>query len=105
MRITQPTRRIRFDYKNINKLLLINNIRFDLSEKKIIKDDEPLPLTKSEYEIWKLLARNRGKVFSLELFRTNFGFDSESDITAIRVHVKNIRTKVLKYKDCPIETV
>ena len=97
---------LRRECRERHQTLLINNIRFDLSEKKITIDDESLSLTKSEYEICELLARNRGKVFSLEhILERIFGFDSESDITAIRVHVKNIRAKFLKYKDCPIETV
>lgn len=100
------TAHLRRESRERHQTLILGHIRFDLSGKKIVINDEPLPFTKSEYEICELLARNRGKVFSLEhILERIFGFDSESDVTAIRVHVKNIRAKFLLYNECPIETV
>ncbi|WP_027398884.1 response regulator transcription factor [Anaerovorax odorimutans] len=97
---------LRREHRERHQTLLLDNIRFDLSEKQIKANDNQIPLTKSEYEICELLARNRGQVFSLErILEQTFGFDSESDITAIRVHVKNIREKFARCSESPIETV
>lgn len=100
------TAHLRRESRERHQTLILGRIRFDLSGRKIAINDETLPFTKSEYEICEILARNRGKVFSLEhILERIFGFDSESDVTAIRVHVKNIRAKFLLYNECPIETV
>lgn len=79
---------------------------FDLSAKKLCKNDEEIKLTRSEYEICELLAQNKGQVFSLEqIIERVLGYDSESDIAVIREHIKNIRCKLKKYEEEPIETV
>lgn len=67
---------------------------------------EVLNLTKSEYRICEYLALNRGQVFSKEqIYEYVFGFDGESDSSAITEHVKNIRGKCKKAGFEPIETV
>ncbi|WP_304508091.1 response regulator transcription factor [Anaerotignum sp.] len=97
---------LRREHRQRHQTLVLDDVRFDLSEKEIKAKNQPISLTKSEYEICELLACNRGQVFSLErILELTFGFDSESDITAIRVHVKNIREKFSKCAECPIETV
>lgn len=51
--------------------------------------EEKIPLTKSEYEISELLALNHGQVFSKEkIFESVFGYERESDSSAITEHVK-----------------
>lgn len=67
---------------------------------------EVLNLTKSEYRICEYLALNRGQVFSKEqIYEYVFGFDGESDSSAITEHVKNIRGKCKRAGFEPIETV
>lgn len=97
---------IRREHREKHQSLILNECVFDLSEKVVTVKDNLLSLTKSEYEICELLARNKGQIFSLEnILEKIFGFDSESDISSIRVHIKNIRSKFNKMMDCPIETV
>lgn len=86
--------------------LVLGDVSFHLLEKSVIIGDEKLPLTKGDYEICELLARHRGQVFSLEqILEEVFGYDSDSDITSIRVHIKNIRKKFTLHLECPIETI
>ena len=86
--------------------VLISDVRFDLSGKSAEAGGNLIPLTKSEYEISEFLAINHGQVFSKEqIFERVFGFDRESDISAITEHVKNIRAKFAKQGINPIETV
>ena len=86
--------------------LLSGNLAFDLSAKILYWKDTPVKLTKSEYEICEFLARNKGQVFSLEqMIEMVFGYDSESDSSAVREHIKNIRAKLKQYEEQPIETV
>lgn len=79
---------------------------FDITSKSLYRNDLEIKLTKSEYEICVLLAQNKGHVFSLEqIIERIFGYDSESDIATIREHIKNIRFKLKKVGEEPIETV
>lgn len=97
---------LRREKREHHQVLLCEEFRFDLSAKEISVKDQMIPLTKSEYAICEFLARNKGTVFTLEhMLESVFGFDSESDIAAIRVHIKNIRAKLTKYAKSPIETV
>ncbi|MEG1846593.1 MAG: response regulator transcription factor, partial [Oscillospiraceae bacterium] len=97
---------IRREQRDKHQRLALDNCTFDLSEKALTINGDAVFLTKSEYEICELLARNRGQVFSLEnILEKVFGFNTESDISSIRVHIKNIRNKIDDVTDCPIETV
>lgn len=102
-RINAHLRREKRERRNT---LSICGILFNFSGKTITVHDEQLPFTKSEYEICEFLARSHGQVFSKEkIFESVFGFDRESDISAITEHIKNIRAKFAKVCVSPIETV
>lgn len=80
--------------------------QFELGAKKMFCREEEVLLTKSEYAICEYLALNCGQVFSKErIYEHVFGFDGESDVSAITEHVKNIRAKCQKTGENPIETV
>lgn len=84
----------------------VGEIRFYLQEKRAVFQDKELPFTKSEYEICEFLALHRGQVFTRErIFEHVFGFDRESDESAITEHIKNIRAKLKAAGASPIETV
>lgn len=86
--------------------VMIAGVRFDLAGKQAETDGMRIPLTKSEYEISEFLAVNHRHVFSKEqIFERVFGYDRESDVSAITEHVKNIRAKFSKAGIEPIETV
>lgn len=102
-RVTAHLRREKREYNNT---LSISSLRFNLQAKELFYDDTKIPLTKGEYNICEFLAKNKGQVFSLEqIFVKIYGYDKESDNSAIREHIKNIRGKINKYIDSPIETV
>lgn len=86
--------------------MMAGGVCFHLSLKRIMVDDREIPLTKAEYEICELLARNRGQVFSKEqILEQVFGFDSESNDSTIATHIKNIRAKLAGSRCMPIKTV
>ena len=79
---------------------------FNLTGKEITVGGEKVDLTKSEYRICEFLAHNRGQVFSRErIYEEVYGFDGESDGSAITEHIKNIRAKLGAFGLSPIETV
>ena len=80
--------------------------RFNLSSRELFYEEQLIKLTKSEYRICEFLVQNRGQVFSLEqLIEKVFGYETESDSSAIREHIKNISAKLKNCGDSPIETV
>ncbi|MHC1685079.1 MAG: response regulator transcription factor [Clostridiaceae bacterium] len=83
-----------------------SGVKFYMSAKEIYFNDILVPFTKSEYNICEYLALNHGQVFSKErIYESIFGFDGESDTTAVVEHIKNIRSKLKKAGVNPIETV
>ena len=84
----------------------VGYVRFFLTKKEAFAGDARLPFTRSEYEISLLLAKNHGQIYSREqIFENVFGYDRESDISAITEHIKNIRKKLAATGVSPIETV
>lgn len=55
---------------------------------------KPIFLTKAEFKIVEFLSSNPGIVFDIEkIFEKVFGFDSDSDNSVIREHIRRIRKK------------
>lgn len=97
---------IRREHRGYHHKIICGDFRFHISEKLLYIENEPMKLTKSEYEICEYLVKNKGQVFSLEqLVEAILGYDSESDSSAIREHIKNIRAKFHEKGKKPIETV
>lgn len=81
-------------------------VHFFLAEREIHYKDMTLSFTKSEYEICLLLAKNHGQVFSREqIYENVFGYEGESDASAITEHIKNIRKKFASAGLSPVVTV
>ncbi|MGL5415173.1 MAG: response regulator transcription factor [Clostridium sp.] len=97
---------IRREQREHSNGLYIDEFLFDLKAKELYLNDGKIKLTKGEYSICEYLAKNKGQVFSLEqIFVQVYGYDRESDNSAVREHIKNIRAKLKKKEKNPIETV
>jgi len=84
----------------------ISGVSFNLNSKEIYVNSKKVNLTKSEYLICEFLARNKRQVFSKDkIYDIVYGYDGESDISAITEHIKNIRGKLNSFGVSPIETV
>ena len=97
---------LRREQREKTRCFSVGSVRFFLMKKEIWAMDQKLSFTKSEYEISLLLAKNHGQIFSKEqIFENVFGYDKESDISAITEHIKNIRKKLAAAGIAPIETI
>ncbi len=97
---------IRRENREKKHTICIGEVRFSMQERKIYCGDTELAFTKAEYTICELLALNRGQVFSKErILEHVFGYEGESNSSAITEHIKNIRAKFQKFEINPIETV
>lgn len=97
---------LRREQREKTRCFSVGSVRFFLTKKEVLAMDQKLSLTKSEYEICLLLAKNHGQIYSKEqIFENVFGYDKESDISAITEHIKNIRKKLAAAGISPIETI
>ena len=97
---------LRREHREKQNVFLSCGVKFNLLAKEAYYNDKLLPFTKSEYIICELLAINHGQVFSKDrIYEKVYGFDGESDISAIVEHIKNIRSKLKSVCINPIETV
>lgn len=97
---------LRREKREKHNSFIVSGVKFKLSSKEVFIGEKQIPLTKSEYEISEFLAINHGQVFSKgKIYESVFGFDGESDSSAVVEHIKNIRAKFTKLNVQPIETV
>ena len=102
-RVAAHLRREKREHKHV---LEAGGVQFQIQAKKMSYQGREIPMTKSEYAICEYLAVNLGQVFSKErIYEAVYGYDGESDASAITEHVKNIRAKCKQYGLEPIETV
>lgn len=97
---------LRREVREKKHVVSVDDVQFYLQSRKVVYQDIEIGFTKSEYAICEYLALNHGQVFSKErIFEHVFGYDKESDVSAITEHIKNIRAKCQKAGLEPIETV
>lgn len=74
--------------------LAIGDAILDLDSQSVMKGSERIALTYTEFKILELLAKNRGKIFSLGNIYQCIWNDNAVGNDAIMVHIKNIRKKL-----------
>ena len=74
--------------------LAIGDAVLDLDSQSVMKGSERISLTYTEFKILELLAKNKGKIFSLDHIYQSIWNDNAVGNDAIMVHIKNIRKKL-----------
>jgi DNA-binding response OmpR family regulator len=70
-------------------------LHIDFAKRAVTVSGEPVHLTRTEFDILALLARNAGRVVtSRMLIDTVWGPEYEADTQALRVHVSHLRRKI-----------
>ena len=90
LRRSSVNNNIEFD----NTKVQLVDVVLDLNSQCIIKEDETITLTYTEFKILELLVLNRKKIFSLDQIYQNVWNDNAIGDEAIMVHIKNIRKKL-----------
>lgn len=83
--------------------LQIDNLTLDLAKNLLYQDDKLIELTEREFRILKLLASNRGKIFSIQNIYEAVWEDDYyySSANTVMVHIRNLRKKIEKTPDDP----
>ncbi len=76
-----------------NRIAFVD-VFLDLDSQAIIKGEESVALTYTEFKILELLLNNRKRIFSLDQIYQSIWNDNAVGDSAIMVHIKNIRKKL-----------
>ncbi|MCA9882661.1 MAG: response regulator transcription factor, partial [Anaerolineae bacterium] len=93
-RVKALLRRVEFDRTHLaqNNQIIINNIRLDLNQRQVYKDDHALELRYKEFELLSLLASHAGEVVTRsEIFDKVWGTDWLGDMRTLDVHIRWLR--------------
>jgi two-component system, OmpR family, response regulator RegX3 len=70
-------------------------VRIDLARHLVTIRDQPVNLTRSEFQVLRLLAERPGQVFSrLEIMEELWQSEFSGDVRACDVHISNLRQKI-----------
>ena len=82
--------------------LRVGRLRIDADARQVRKDDQPVDLTSTEFDLLHALARHPGRVLSREqLIEQVWGYDYYGDERVVDVHIGRIRKKIEDDADEP----
>jgi two-component system, OmpR family, response regulator RegX3 len=77
------------------KTIEAGSVHIDLARHLVTIRDEPVNLTRSEFQVLRLLAERPGQVFSrLEIMEELWQSEFSGDVRACDVHISNLRQKI-----------
>jgi len=81
--------------------LSVGHITIDTEKRIALKNDEQIELTVKEFDVFELLSKNPGRVYSREtLLNIVWGYEYQGDIRTVDVHIRRLREKL---EDNPAE--
>ena len=81
---------------NGDSLLRFENLTLNRSTCQISCGEETIRLSNKEYQMLEMLMTNPGQIISTEQFMSKiWGFDSESEVNVVWVHISYLRKKLL----------
>ena len=82
-------------------VLSVGLIAIDTEKRVAMKNGEAIELTVKEFDVFELLAKNPGRVYSREmLLNIVWGYEYQGDIRTVDVHIRRLREKL---EDNPAE--
>jgi two-component system alkaline phosphatase synthesis response regulator PhoP len=89
-----------------NETIEYNGLQLDLGSCEVTVDNRLIELTFKEYELLKLMARNRGRVFTREeLLDKIWGYDYFGGDRTVDVHIRRLRSKIEDTNHTFVDTV
>lgn len=83
----------------------VGNVKIDLTAHSVFVSGENVELTLKEFELLRLLMKNKGKVLTRDMLLENiWGYDFDGETRTVDVHIRSLRAKLGENGDI-IETV
>lgn len=93
-------------HRDKGELISCEDLVIDLTKCEVTLEDKLVALTFKEYELLRLLASNRGRVFTREaLLNKIWGYDYYGGDRTVDVHIRRLRSKTEDATHTFIETV
>jgi len=78
-----------------NAVLTVGHITIDTKKRITTKNDEMVEPTVKEFDVFELLSKNPGRVYSREtLLNIIWGYEYQGDIRTVDVHIRRLREKL-----------
>ena len=75
--------------------LTVGHITIDTEKRLAKKNEASVELTVKEFDVFELLAKNKGRVYSREtLLNIVWGYEYQGDIRTVDVHIRRLREKL-----------
>jgi len=75
--------------------IAVDGLEIDLAARAVRRDGEPVHLTPIEYDLLRVLARNRGRLLTHRALLTEvWGPAYADDVRTLRTHIANLRRKI-----------
>ena len=92
-----------FQKMNLKSNLQHKGIMLDLERREVMRNNDKIALTYTEFEILLLLAQNIGRVFSKEqIYHRGWKEPYYGDYNIVMSHIRNIREKIEDNPNKPI---
>ena len=89
-----------------DEIIECDGLLIDLATCEVTVDDRVVELTFKEFELLKLMASNRGRVFTRDaLLDKIWGYDYFGGDRTVDVHIRRLRSKIEEFGHTFIETV
>ena len=76
-------------------VLTVGHITIDTEKRVAKRSGNPVELTVKEFDVFELLAKNPGRVYSREtLLNIVWGYEYQGDIRTVDVHIRRLREKL-----------
>ena len=93
----------RSNIKYDNEVLRFGNITLNLQTREVLKNGEKLDFTLKEFEVLKLLIKNKGKILTREILLDKiWGYEYVGETRTVDVHIRHIRKKIEEDDKNPI---
>jgi len=94
-RIRALLRRSALVSNSTGSVLKVGYITIDTEKRIALKEDEQVELTVKEFDVFELLSKNPGRVYSREtLLNIIWGYEYQGDIRTVDVHIRRLREKL-----------
>jgi len=78
-----------------SSVMTVGHITLDTEKRIATKNDEQVELTVKEFDVFELLSKNPGRVYSREtLLNIVWGYEYQGDIRTVDVHIRRLREKL-----------
>ncbi len=75
--------------------IVVDGLEVDLAARAVRRDGEDIHLTPTEFELLRVLVRNRGRLMThRNLLVEVWGVEYEDDLQVLRAHIANLRRKI-----------